>query len=69
MTEKPRDTLTVQDLYGGYRLRRTQRAQAVAASQPSQAASSLHETLKRSATDRATSTATPLEADREREGD
>ncbi len=71
MTQKPRDTLTVQDLYGGYRLRRTQRAQEVALSQPSQidTPSSLHETLQRSATNRTARAAGPVDADRERERD
>lgn len=67
MTDKPRDTLTVQDLYGGYRTRKTRRAEETAVSQPSQAPSSLHESLKRSATDRKVSPARPLDADRERE--
>lgn len=71
MTEKQRDTLTVQDLYGGYRLRRTQRAQEVSITQPSQIETprSLHETLQRSATDRTARAARPIDAEREREGD
>lgn len=68
MTDKPRDTLTVQDLYGGYRARKTQRAQE-AALVHSQTPSTLHEALKRSAADRKSSAARPLDAEHDRDND
>lgn len=69
MTDKPRDTLTVHDLFGGYRTRKTRHAQEAALSQPAHAPSSLHESLKRSATDRKASPARPLDAEHERDAD